>query len=205
MNPEQPHADYNFILQDKPKPPRQFPFPGGQNSVMRRAILVGGAAIGLILIIVLFMSLLSSGGDKKELFVKVAQQQAEIARVANLGVNSTNVEQNLKNVAINIALTVTSSQTSLVNVLGEHGQKINAKTIAQGMNAETDTKLETAQGAGAYGSTLATIVNQSLLDYQATLQEAYDSTKTEAIKLQLGNTISTVDPLLKQLQPFTNR
>lgn len=200
MPPQQTNSNYDFIMQSEQKPAKKLPLPGGNNSMVQRIIIVAGGGILLIILAIVFSAILSSGGDNKDLFVKVAQQQAEITRVADLGLASQNTEQTTKNVTINIKLSVSSDQTQFMRILDENGQKLNPKVVAQGTNPETDTRLETASAAGSYNSMLATVLNEELIDYQSTLQEAYDATQTEAIKTQLGNSINSTASLVKQVQ-----
>lgn len=186
---------YDFIVNsDQNK--RRLSAP--QSMGARIAIVAGSGAVLLIILIIVF-SAIFGGSDNSQQFLKVLQNQQEIARVTQLQDVST-ADQSVKNVANSTHLAVSSDQKQLLTSLASLGREFKQKDIALGQNPKTDEQLTAAKAAGDFDTAFLTALTEHLKGYQTSLQQAYDATENETIRAQLNEDFASSDLLLKQVQ-----
>lgn len=183
---------YDFIMNPSAMPPKKsFGLKGGPKLVY----IAGG---GVLLVIILFVVLsLSSGGGSTPALVSVAQQQAEMARVAELHYSDLN-DSTTKNFIINTQLTVSSAQAEYLQYLAAGGVTIKDKQIVLGINTQTDAALDAAKSSGALDSTVKTNMQTALERYQQTIQTTYNTTSSAKTKSLLKSFFDQATMLLQQ-------
>lgn len=183
---------YDFIMNPSVMPPKKsLGRPGGS----KLAYIAGG---GILLIVAVFAALSFAGGSSNSpALIRIAQQQAEIARVAALNYSDIN-SSSVKSFVISAQLTATSEQTEYLQYLAKNGAKIGAKQIALGMNSKTDTAFEAAKSSGALDTTIESTLQEQLHQYQQTIQSAYGTTENPNTKALLKNFYDETTVLLEQ-------
>jgi hypothetical protein len=172
-------------------PPKSLGLKGGPKLVY----IAGG---GVLLVIILFVALSLGGGNGSTPgLVSIAQQQAEIARVAELHYSELN-DSTTKNFVINTELSVSSAQAEYLQYLTAGGVTIKDKEIAQGINTQTDTALDAAKSSGALDSTVKTNMQNALERYQQTIQTTYNATSSAKTKALLKSFFEQATMLLEQ-------
>lgn len=176
-------ANYDFIMNPGQKPGKSL-LPGG-NGMQQRIIVAAGGLVLLVVIALIVMSLLSSGGkeDRAQL-VKIAQTQAEIIRVSQLG-NERARQAASKNLAITTDLSLRSDQAELTAALAKQGIKISEADLVGGKNTKTDTALTAAEQSNQFDTVFAQTLRAQLTNYQKQLSQAYEAATSKALKTVL--------------------
>lgn len=183
---------YDFIINPSVKPPKKaFSLGGGTK-------LVYVAAGGVLLVVVLFVVLsLTNRSTNASAITSVAQQQAEIARVAALHYSDLQ-DPNTKNFAIATQLSLTSAQQNYLQYLSSNGASVSDKQIALGTNTQTDTALDNAKASGNLDSTVKSTLRTELAQYQQTVQTAYNASSNSRTKALLKELFDQATLLLEQ-------
>lgn len=185
-------SPYDFIMDSSAKPKRSVSFNFGSGKLV--GIAVGGVLL-VITLVVIFS--LFSGNSSNPAIVAVAQQQAEISRVASLQID--NVEEgSIHDFALNTALSMQSDQANLLSYASAHGATISDKMIALGTNSQTDAALENASASGTLDTTLRSTLQTDLQQYQQTVQQAYTSVSNPEAKKLLESFYTNAGLLLEQ-------
>lgn len=195
----QPHNQYDFIMGNRQKskrPSLSLPAPDSQK---QRIIVLAGIVAILLIFFLFIIAIVRGGGENKDTFLKVLQQQTEIARVAGIGAAEASASQNTKNAATNTQLSVSSGKQSLVKTLGTVGVKFGDKQLAGVPNQKTDERLTEAKAAANFDSTLIALLSEQVTDYQASLQQAYDTTGSKSLKGALATEYQNAQTLRKLL------
>lgn len=187
--------DYNFILSPAQKPKRSL-LPSG-NSTAQRALIVLGGLFVLVIIIVIFASLFSGGGNINTSLTSLAARQNELARIAGEGTQQA-VGQSTKNFAISAQLSLSSDQQQLVTYIKTQGHKVGTKELSADQNAKTDNQLATAAAASAFDSTFSTIMQNELNTYIQELKSTYSKATKANAKALLNQEYQNAQLLLKQ-------
>lgn len=183
---------YDFIMNpNNPTPPK----PGLKGGGSKLLFIAGG---GILLVVILFVVLsLSQGSSSSPLLVNVAQQQAEISRVADLHYDDLN-DASTKGFVINTKLSIASGSQTYLGYLASNGVAVGEDKLALGINAETDTALDAAQANGTLDSTMRTTLQAQLERYQATLQNAYQQSSNPNTQVVLKDLFDQTSLLLEQ-------
>jgi hypothetical protein len=213
MNPEQQNGQYQpapqapqngnpyeFIMNPgkPPKPPTKL-LPTG-NSTLQRALIFGGGVFVVIVLIIIIGSALSKSGQKStNELIAVAQEQTELARIANDGTINAK-SQATRNLAGNVLASMTSAQAQTVEYLQKNHHKVGTKTLALKQDAAADTTLLTAKEAGTYDSAFTGIIQQDLNAYAASLKKAFDAKPGPEGKALLNAQYQAAQLLNKQSQ-----
>lgn len=178
MQPNGP-TQYDFIMNDAPKKKGLFSFGGfgGRQRILAIIIAVG---VGLCVVVLLF-SLLTGGSNTTTELVSLAQEQTELIRVANVGIDKARTTEG-KNLAVTASLSVTSSRTKVMALLAKQHKKLKDKQLALKQSANTDKALETAALNNRFDETFIQTMNDSLQKYQAHLKQIYDMSKSKSEK-----------------------
>jgi hypothetical protein len=183
------HDPYDFILNPGTQPKKRL-LPRG-NSTKQRIILVVSGAVVLLMLILIVTSLLSSAGRAtKQEWLKLSQQQTELIRVSDIGVDKAE-GSSAKNLAITSKLTLESAQADIIGLAKKSGAEVSQKQLEAGQNAETDSKLLAAEQTNQFDSVFVQLLKDNLKEYQDQLKKLYDlsGTKTKAIISPLYNSV----------------
>lgn len=184
--------DYDFILQHGEGPRGTFNASGSKTG---RILVVLGGAIALIIVAVITMSLLNSGNTAGTDMLAAAQQQTELVRVADIGMQKAH-DPATQNFAATIKTTLESQQKSTTEVLAKLKVKANPKLLALGANPKTDTLLEQAEQTNQFDTVFTKTITEQLTTYQASLKTAYDAVSSKSIKQTLNDQYRQVALLL---------
>jgi hypothetical protein len=202
--PQQPQQNpYDFFM-NTPAPQKQslFTLPGGGGSNKPRILLIAGGGILLLIILIIIMS--SFGGNKRgdELLV-LAQQQAELIRVADLAKDEPAARGTATQIlSANTSLSLNSSQQETVTLIKKAGTKVDAKRLALKQKTSTDSKLAVAAENNTYDQAFKEIIDSQLTAYQNTAKQLYASAKSKAEKQVLSDAYKGAGILLGE--PDTN-
>lgn len=187
----QPNNDYDFIT--NPAKPPQRKLIGYGNSMQSRIIIV---AIGVLLMIFIGLgvtTLLSSGEKEyKSTLLKITQQQAELIRISDMGSTKARNPDTL-NLAITTKATLKTDQATMLTRV-----KANEKLLAQLKDSKTDQLLISAEQSNNFDEVFTKTIKAQLLDYQATLKLAYDSSSNKATRADLEKLFNNASTLTQQ-------
>jgi hypothetical protein len=195
QQPQQPAPQdpYHFILNpEQPKRSSSFGKPTGL------LFIVGAVAVVVVLFVVI-LSIAKGGGSSNQPYITVAQDQAEISRVAGLDVEQVQ-SASVKNFATTAQLTMASDSSSFVTYLAKHGVKVSKKQLAAGKQATTDAQLTSAISSNTLDATLRSTLQNELKQYQTDLAKAYNGTTSNSTRAELKKLNSNAELLLTQSQ-----
>ncbi|MGZ6005072.1 MAG: hypothetical protein ACXWLH_02880, partial [Candidatus Saccharimonadales bacterium] len=174
---------------------------GGGSKTRRILIVVAGIIFILVIVIVLFSSVFKSSGGAVVQLTDLAQQQSEIARVADIGVQKA-VSSATKNFAHTTKLTMLSSQNDTLAVLKKSGHKISDKQLALKTNSATDQQLDAASANSTFDATFTKLITDELNSYRTSLQSDYRLATSTNEKVLLQDSFNSVSLLLGDKQSF---
>lgn len=200
MPPEQSNhpSNYDFIMNPE-KPKRRSLFPIGGSSKQRLLMLVAGI-LALLIILVLFFSMFLGGQNNSDKLLSLAQEQTEVIRVSDIGVNKAR-ESKAKNLAAATKLAVQTDHNATVERLKKLGKKAEAKTLSATKNTQTDQKLDTAAINSKFDETFVQTLQEMLVKYRTNVKSLYDSTGSSTEKQFLASSYDSTSLLLKQTLP----
>jgi len=142
-------------------------------SKMVRLGVIGAATVLVIIIIAVVASLLSSSGKGAlQSIIQVAQDQAELARVATLAQTQA-VDQTVKDLAMSVQLSQETASQQTLQYLSKNHMKVSTKTLGQKANAQTTTALTKAAADNTFDTVFLDAIETQLSTYGADLQHAY--------------------------------
>lgn len=194
-------GQYDFILQGNQKPKKSLvPNPA---SPKKRALLVGvGAAILLVLGIILFAVLSSGSKAGTQTILGLAQTQTEIIRISNAGANQARDIPN-QNYAATVSAALATSRQETTNYLASKKVKIKAKDLVAGQNPKTDAALKSAEQAGRYDEQLIATLESSLVAYRNQVSTEYKATSSKTEKKLLQTLYDQVVAIMKNQPAVT--
>lgn len=193
--PNAPGSPYEFILSPQQAPTKKMSLGGG-NKALKLLSLIGGAAIVLILISVVLVSVLTKGESPQGL-TGIVQQQQELVRIARLG-EQQSTSETTKNLAYNIDLSVGTSQAQLLSYLAKHGTKLTEKELALAEDPKTDTLLTNAKATSTYDSAIQKVYASQLQAYISELERSFNGAKSSTLKQTLKANYTAGKTLLDQ-------
>jgi hypothetical protein len=167
---------------------------GGLSSKLIFVALGGGALVIILLVVALL------GGSNKGLdpsLVTIAQEQTEIARVAALQTDNL-TSATTKGFALNTQLSMQTAQSGYLAFLSDNGSGINSKLLGGAQNSQTDATLASAQANGSLDSTLTSVLQDDLAQYQQAIKTAYGRTHTTLTHQELQKLYDQAGLLLQQ-------
>jgi hypothetical protein len=197
MGGEAPKPDYGFIM-EPPKPPKPPLFTFGGGSKNTRIILVVAGIFILLILFVGFKNLLAGSNSSTPSLVTVAQDQQELAHLAQDGTTNATAS-NLKNFAYTTQLSLKSEQSDLVAYLKKNGHKTGTKELNLKVSKALDAQLAAALTTSTYDATFKQTMQTKLTSYQQTLKQAYAQTKGPKGRALLNDDYKASELLLKQL------
>lgn len=191
MQPEKtPPPDYNFILEDKPKPKKSL-LPD-----MPRALLFGGGAVVAVLLLILVFGLVFGRKNTGTAgILEALGRSQEISRVTD------DQSQKLKDpTTVSLASTaqaaLTSEQSELSGWLAQHKVKADPKKLAIYKDSSTDSQLQQAAQNNNLDSAYLSYLQKALSDYATTLRNAYRATSSPTAKVILKDSFDSTETLL---------
>lgn len=202
MQPEMPlpsHNPYDFILNSgQPQQPSRLPrMPSNKNSQTQRIAFVGLGGLVLLIVGVIVFNLIASSGKSSITLVKnLAAEQAEIIRIADLGVTSAK-SSDARNLAATTALTVRTMQQRTTKLLSLKGSEVSAKDLAAKRNDKTDAALKTAEQNNRYDEAFVEYMNSELAKFQGLIKAAYDANTGTNDREVLGSSFTSASLILE--------
>lgn len=174
---------YDFIL-NEPEKPKKSLVPKAQ-SKKQRTIFVIIAALGLLTLLIIAISLISGIGTRGITNMReLTKEQQEIIRVAEIGEKESN-NLDLQSIATSTKLSVSSSQTDVITYLADQDIEIKSKDLSENADATTDARLEKARQNGIFDEEYASILVTLLNEYVNNLSRYFDQTDSEKQQLIL--------------------
>lgn len=193
-----PPPDYNFIFNPPQAPKKRFGLPGGNSTGQRIAIVAVGAIILLILFTVISSALTSGSKNSTQTFINIAEEQAEIIRVATIGTQKSRGGDS-KNLAMTVLLSMETTQTQTLALLAKNHHKLGAKQLAVKQNPQTDQTLTSADLNNNFDDAFTQQMQTSLNAYRTDIKNAYDISKSTSEKQILSNSFTGISILLAGL------
>lgn len=199
MQPITPsHNPYDFITQ--PPSPKKSRLLGGAGK-KQRVIIAVAVILVLSLLTALVIAVLGQSGNKlKADYLSLAQQQAELIRISDLGVAKANRSE-AKNLAVNAKLSLLSEQSAILDLTKKAGVKTDAKMLALGKDAQTDAALTAAAQTNQFDTVFIKIMQAELKDYQKSLQKIYDASTSQSARDTLSKSYKNTETLLSSTGP----
>lgn len=191
-----PNNPYAFILSPEQPKSSKFNF----NASLPIKILAG---LGILLVVLIVGSILKNAvlgsGGIPDGFVTVAQdQQAMIAVLSNED-NQTNLQNSTKAFAITAQMSLSSSQSELINYMQLNKKKVPPKVLALKVNPATTKQLEASIAASTYDQTFRQIMKSKLTQYKQQLKATYLESTGQKGRAILDDSYNQAELLLTQL------
>ena len=175
--------NYEFIMNPPGKAKKSL-IPRGETAKQRLLIALAGGGV-LLIVIILGISTLLGGKNNADSLLDIAQRQAEIIRVSELGYTKAD-SLVVRNLAITTKLTIQTSQKQTVERLNKLGVKVKDKDLALKKDSQTDQTLTTAGLNNTFDKTFTEIILSSLNDYRAEVKKLFSSTTNQTEKQLLA-------------------
>ncbi|MBL8121637.1 DUF3824 domain-containing protein [Candidatus Saccharibacteria bacterium] len=187
------NTPYDFIFDGQPQPKKPL---FGKGNAKQLLMLVGG--IGTLLVVVIFIVMQVMGGSEPmQNVTAIAQQQQELIRVAAQGEHLARAETT-KNLAYNVDLSISTSQSQILAYLSKHKVKLKDKELALKKDAATDQLLTNARATSTFDSTFQKVLADQLDTYLNDLQKEYKATKSASLKQILSTCFDAAKTLSNQ-------
>lgn len=173
---------------------------------MRIALVVGLVVI-IIIAVVVVISLFSSKGSNVVNMTSVAQDQAELIRVATEATQdqSTDIKQSTtRYFADNCLLAISSEQHQLVSFLSSNGVKLSNAKLALKSNSHTDAALQAAAASSTYDPAFLTAMQGDMNTYISDIKVAFAASKNTQEKVLLQTDYKDASLLQTQLTSALN-
>ena len=177
--------------------------PGG-GSTRGRIIFVVIGLVVLIILVAVIAGLLNSGKKSSvEQLRSIALQQAEISRVAGIGVMNARGSE-ARNLAITTQLSLQSDQTTTVALLADQKVKLGPKNFLAAKNPKTDSLLTDATERNQFDEVFVKELTSQLAVYQKDVKAVYETAKSDSTRQALATTFKNSQVLLSSSPPQTN-
>lgn len=191
--------NYDFLYSQPPA--KRSVLPTGSSTMQRLLIFVGGLVV-LVFTVVIFSSLLSSGGGVNTELAALVGRQNEIIRVAAIGTQQAS-GQSTKNLAVSAQLSMATDQQQLTVYLSHHGHKMSKKELAADQSAATDNQLNSALATSTFDTTFNSILQNELNSYMQSLKSTFAKTTNTGTRSLLNSDYQHAQLLLKQVPGST--
>lgn len=190
--PPPPGGQFDFMLKDPPKVPRDFRFITNLSRPLKILILV--VLVIILLIAISFIANRGKGTIRKDLVDVMARSQ-EIVRVSKL------IDRQIKDpetltLASTTETTISSTQSRLEIYMKKAKIKYSPKELAVYLSKKTDQDMQTASQNNDLEPIYLAYLNKSLKSYQSALQTAAKDTKLTAVQSILNDSFSSNDVIL---------
>lgn len=185
---------YEFIFAEKHQP-KQSGLLGGSAS-KKIMVIVGGVLI-LAAIVALVVTLLTPKDTSFEKLTSLLQEQQEIVRVADLA-DASAKSIDLKNLAVNVSLSVGTNKISMQKYLSDRNIKITDVVLAAKQDTKTDTLFTSATSSNTFDHTAAQTIQSLLVTYRSNLNTAYQGVKGTNARKELISSYQTAEILITE-------
>ncbi len=166
----------------------------------KKRILIAAAGGGMLLIIIIiFLSIILSGPNIESNFTAIAQRQAEIARIADIGADKAR-ESRVNSIATTTRASIASSQNSVISRLAQSGVSLDSSSLAARQSPSTDSELNSAEQANRFDEEFIKILIAELQEYQSLLESTYDQSTSRSDRELLDTLHSEAAVLLKAIE-----
>jgi len=179
--------NYEFIMNQTSQ---KKPLFGGSKK-QRITIIVAGAALALLLGILLVTVISASSKNTQEVLAPVGGAQADIIAITEIGAKEARDTATINKTA-SVSLTVSSQNAAIMGQLGKNAKKI----IAPYQNSGYEAVLDDAKNSGSFDKTYQTILTERLDLYRQTLVTAYSQTKSAKLKKELESYYAQIGVIL---------
>lgn len=198
MQPMAPQRNpYDFITQ--PPSPKKGGLLGSSGKKQRIIIVVVIVLILSLLAAVVIALLGQSGNQLKADYLSLAQQQAEIIRISDIGVSKAS-RSDAKNLAVNTKLSLLSEQTAILGLAKKAGANTDSKILGLGKDAKTDAALTAAAQTNQFDAEFTKLLQVKLKEYQKSLQKIYDASESQADRDTLSKSYKNTETLIKSAE-----
>lgn len=188
-NSQQP-GQFDFILKDSPKPPRQYPW----SSLPKPLVLIAGISllliIGITIFSLLFGNRVSNGGQ----LIDIMARAQEISRVSTLAQQQASANDT-KALALTTGDSLSSEQQEIAKYLKAHKIKADPKKLNARHNKSTDDELQAASQSNNYDQTYLSYLKTNLAEYSSALNNAYNGAP-EDLQVTLKEAYSSTQQIL---------
>lgn len=191
---------YDFIMNPDQAAGLKTPFLSGSSLIARIGLVAGG----LIILLVVFNIArgLLSGPSTVPYYLSVVQdQQAIIHLTSTTSQPQTDISEANKNFSTTAQLSVASSQSAIIRLLAQNGEKIKTKEIGLKVSGSDDQRISAAATSGTYNETFREIMQSHLKTYMADLQKTYDKSKGANGRALISDQFHQAELLNQQLNP----
>jgi hypothetical protein len=194
--PDPTGGTYDFIMNNEGKGKIKASLP--RLNPRLNKIMLGVA--GLFIIIILLSVVSSSGGKANSVqLLSVAQDQAEILHLVVGASQQPDISTSNQNFVATTDLVVSSSNNSLLTYLQKDGYKFSQQQLNFRISKTIDSEISTAETAGTFNQTFASIISSQLSSYMNDLNKAYNVTSGTHGKALLVSDYKQVKLLIKEL------
>lgn len=189
------NSSYDFIM--KPNTPKKSgnPFGAGSSKQSRIMVVIIGI-VGFILLSMIASYILTRASKQTTArMVSIAQEQQELMRIADIGTSKARTSA-AKDFAVNVRLSIDTSQKEILALLKKRGHKLNIQLLSKKKNAKTDQLLNEAFLTNRFDDTFSETVRGQLLAYRQRLQETYKGSTNKTEKEVLAKNFKDVSILL---------
>jgi hypothetical protein len=170
-----PKEPYAFIT-NPDNPSAKLPsFLSGKSLPLRIAI-IGGAAIALLIILVILKSLFGGSSNLTQ-FKAVLQDQQELIHLTTNALQPQTgqslLSDNYQNFGANTQLTATSDKQQLLKYLAKNKELVPPQQLNLKVSKTIDNQLIAAAASGNYSSVFSQIMSDQLNTYKADSRQAY--------------------------------
>jgi predicted metalloprotease len=195
VNPQSSGQNPYAFLFEEQKKSKKFRVPSGGSRNQRIILVVGVVIIVMFLAFVVMTILGQAGQNNRQQLMSIAQQQAEVIRVADIGATKARDAQ-IRNLAKTTSQSLTSNQTALLAEYKKNGLKLGTKELAANKSATTDTLLNNADQSNNFDTIFMQELKKELSAYQSNVKTAYDSTQNTGTKAALSQAYTQAGILL---------
>ena len=194
-SPQQTTSEYEFILS-----PQQKHRAGNYAQPPKKRLILSALFItGVFIIIAIAFSIISSigapnTGDLKSL----AAQQTEIARIADVGLDSATSPDTI-NTLISLRSIAISDRVQIQQYLQNNGSSLDASDVAAAQNADTDSVLAAAENTAGFDDVALNEITKLAEQYAQAVAIAIQSTPENAVNRQ-----SVLQVAAENIADFTN-
>jgi hypothetical protein len=187
---------YGFIMDTPHKSRKSMLKPNNSSTKSRVLFALGGLTI-LIIAASIFVSVISGSkqGSTQDL-TKLAAEQQEIIRIADLGIKS-GVDPGVVAYAQTTKSTVQSQQTKVTAYLVKNKIKLTPLLLNSQKNTKTDAALVAASAANRFDVLFKDTITAELTNYASNLKTNYETAKAKTTKDMLANSYANTALLLK--------
>ncbi len=181
MQPEQYPVPAQPSPDGQPQPDADWlkNYKSPKASPPKQRILVIVAIVGVVLaVIFLFLTFIVGGEDIQSQVRKLAADQQDIVRLANIGQETDNASAPTHNLASTISIIGGSNVQALASVVGQ----LSKDELALAANTSADTRFQTAAQTNTFDTVFPDVMKTELTELNASLSSLFDQTNNQKLK-----------------------